>query len=106
MAMSFGMIPRRVEQNAVDRGLELRALIAPVVLADNDPRGENRLIVAVQHQPLVGDVDPDAVRRQPPRQPAFAFEVHLDLAQAGRRLRLAADRDARARRLQSLAQRR
>ena len=93
--MSCGMFHGGLNQTSVDRGLELRALIAAVILADNDPRRENRLIVAVQHQPLVGNVDPDAVRRQPPRQPAFAFEVYLDLAQAGRR-GLAADRGARA----------
>ena len=55
------------------------------------------------HQPGVGSVDPDAVRRQSPRQPAFAFEVYRKLAHAGRR-GLAAGRGARARLLQSLAQ--
>ncbi len=101
--MSLGMFQGGLNQKSFDRGLELRALVAAVVLADNDPRGEDRLIVAVQHQLPVGHVDPDAVRRQAPRQPAFAFEIHLKCTQAGR-LGLAADRAARAEVLQGLAQ--
>ena len=80
--MSCGTFQGGLNQSSVDRGLELRALVASLGHADNDPRGKNRLIVAVQYQPPVGDVDPDAVRRQPPRQPAFAFEIYPDLAQA------------------------
>src|SRR6266481_278500 len=96
-------VPWRVEQNSVDGGAELRALIGLAILADNDPRRENRPIGAVQHQPGVGSVDPDAFRRQPPRQPALAFKVYLDLAQAVRR-GLVAVRGARAIALQGLAQ--
>ena len=83
--MSCGMFHGGLNKTPSIVGLELRALIAQLILADNDPRRENRLIVAVQHDPFVGNVDPDAVRRQLPRQPAFAFEVYLDRAQAGRR---------------------
>src|SRR5262249_43244434 len=77
-------IPGGVEHDSVDRGAELRALIALDILADNDPRGENRPIGAIKYQLCVGNVDPDTVRWQPPRQPALAFKVYLNLVQAVR----------------------
>src|SRR5437016_7214783 len=73
-------VPWRVEQNSVDCDAEFRALIGLAILADNDPRRENRPIGAVQHQTGIGNIDPDVFRRQPPRQPALAFKVYLDLA--------------------------
>src|ERR1051325_4479002 len=86
-------VPGRVEQHAVDRGAELRGLIAPLGLPDNDAGGEYRPVGAIHYQPGVGSVDPDPFRRQPPWQPALAFKVYLDLAQAVRR-RLVARRGA------------
>src|SRR6516165_12837592 len=97
-------VPRRIKQNSIDRGPEIRALIAPLMLADNDPRREDRPIDAIKYQSGVGSVDPNAFRRQPPRQPALALQVYLNLAQAVRR-GLFAGRCARAISLQSLAQR-
>ena len=73
-------VPGRVEQNCVDCDAECRGLIGLPILADNDPRRENRPIGAVQHQTGIGNIDPDVFRRQPPRQPALAFKVYLDLA--------------------------
>src|SRR6516225_10500171 len=97
-------VPWRVEQNSIHRDAELRGLIAPLILADNDPGRENRPIGTIKYQLGVGSVDPDAFRRQLPRQPALALKVYLNLAQAVRRS-LVAGRGARTISLQNLAQR-
>ena len=96
--------PGRVEENRVDGGAKLRALMLRAILADDDPRRESRLAGAIQDQPFGSDVDPDAVRRQWPRQPALAFKVHHDRAQKLGRGGLAC-RGARAVLPQGLAQR-
>ena len=62
--------------------MKLRRLIALDILTNHNPRRENRLAGAVEYQPLVGNIDPDALHRHWPRQPACAFEVDFDLAQA------------------------
>ena len=71
-------VPRRVEQDIVDRGLKLRCLL--VGLADDDSGGEYWPVVAEELKPCDGGIDDDPVPGHLARQPAQSLEIDRQLS--------------------------
>ncbi len=82
VAIEVGDVPRRIEQQGVDRGLEFRASACRLRQRRRGwriPAGYRE----VQHELRARRIDPDPVWREVARQPAPAFEVcGNDLLQA------------------------
>ena len=72
--------PRWVEQCGFDPGIEFGALLALRRFAHHYARDENRTVIAVEHELLIGHIHPDTIRWQVSWQPALAFKIRLNQA--------------------------